>query len=400
MSMQALRERLSAINKDANHLLAEKGSATWSKEDQTKFDNLMDEAERTQKQIEGHQRLLDMQAGNAFDKAPKNQPGGEQTEARKGVELFLRKLTKDLSQEEALLIRNTMSTTTGSEGGYTVAPQVSRDFVAAMKSFGAMRKLASSITTGNGADLSYPTTDGTAEEGEIIAQNVTATDADVSFGTVGLNTFKFSSKVITIPIELLQDSEIDVIALVQERMRERIGRIANKKFTIGTGSGEPMGVIPACSVGKTGTTGQTLTIIYDDLVDIVDSLDEAYLDENCGFQFSQTLRRVIRKIKDTAGRPIWTPSYDEGATAKTPDLLMGYPVTINNHVAVPAANAKSLAFGNHKKYMIRDAMQVTLFKFEDSAFLKKGQVGFLGWARMGGNLLDTSAVKVYQHSAT
>ena len=57
------------------------------------------------------------------------------------------------------------------------------------------------------------------------------------------------------------------------------------------------------------------------------------------------MRRTIRKIKDTAGRPIWTPSYDAGMTAKTPDLLMGYAVELNNHMPVPAANAKSISFG-------------------------------------------------------
>ncbi|PPD12155.1 hypothetical protein [Methylophilus sp.] len=43
---------------------------------------------------------------------------------------------------------------------------------------------------------------------------------------------------------------------------------------------------------------------------------------------------------------------------------------------------------------------ITLFKFEDSAFIKKGQIGFLAWARSGGNMPDASAFKVYQHSAT
>ena len=69
-------------------------------------------------------------------------------------------------------------------------------------------------------------------------------------------------------------------------------------------------------------------------------------------------------------------------------------------MAVPAANAKSLAFGNYKRYMIRDAMELTMFRFDDSAYMKLGQVGFLAWARTGGNLLDVNSVKLYQHSAT
>lgn len=402
MSMQALRERLASLKKEARNLLEEKGSATWTAEDKAKFDNKVDEAERVEKQIEAHQRLLDNEAENNFDNLPRNErKPGQQTDAQRAVDLFLRKMTKNLSAEEALLIRNTMSTTTGSEGGYTVQSTLASTFIEALKDYSGIRRVASRLVTENGTDLSYPTTDGTTEEGEIIAQNTTATDADVTFGTVPLNVQKWSSKVITIPIELLQDTSIDILALVAQRVRDRIGRIQNRMMTAdGTGTGQPYSLVGAAGVGKTGTTGQTTTVIYDDLVDLVDSIDPAYDDAAFKFMFGQTMRRTVRKIKDTAGRPIWTPSYDEGMSAKTPDLLLGYPVEVNNAMPTPAANAKPISFGDHSKYMVRDAMEVTLFRFEDSAYMKKGQVGFLAWARAGGNLLDTNAVKTYRNSAT
>jgi HK97 family phage major capsid protein len=303
-----------------------------------------------------------------------------------------------------------MSTTTGSQGGFGVMPLVATTLIDLLKSYSYMRRVADQITTANGADLSYPSSDGTTELGEIVAQNATATAADPVFGTVPVNTVKFSSKIVAIPVELIQDAQFDIVAMVMKRLRDRLGRIQNQKFTIGTGTAEPFGMMVASGVGKVGTTGQTLTIIYDDLVDMVDSLDAAYLDVPVsdpqlataapGWMFSQTMRRVVRKIKDTAGRPIWTPSYDEGLASATPDRLLGYPVYLNNDVAVPAANAKSLAFGNFHKYLVRDAMDVTIQRYDDSVYASKGQVAFLAWARAGGNLLDINSVKVYQHSAT
>lgn len=400
MTIQQLRERLGALKKEARNLVENKGSATWTKEEQTQFDNMVDEAERIERQIEAHQRLLDNEAEDSFSKLPTKEKGAKADPAMAAYENYLRKMSNRLTPQEIEAIRNTMSTTTGSEGGYTVQPIVASTLIEALKDFGAMRRLATPLTTTNGADLSFPSTDGTSEEGEIIAQNQSATDGDVAFGTVPLNTYKFSSKVVAIPIELLQDSNIDVVALVNNRLRERIGRIQNRMFSVGTGTAQPFGITTAASAGKVGATGQTLTVTYDDLVDLVDSIDPAYHIAGLKFQFAQAVRRTVRKIKDTAGRPIWTPSYDEGMSAKTPDLLLGHPVEINNHMPVPAANAKSISFGDHSKYMVRDAMELTMFRFEDSAYLKKGQVGFLAWARAGGNLTDTNAVKVYQHSAT
>lgn len=403
-SIQALRERLASLKKDARNLLEEKGSATWSAEEQTRFDGLVDEAERVERQIDAHQKVLDDDADKHFKDAGRK-PGDQVRDdarnlGRQAMEIYLRTMSKNMTPEQAVLIRNAMSTTTGSEGGFTVPATVASSVIDQLKDYAGIRRVAERLVTASGGALSYPTSDGTTEEGEIIAENQPATDADVSFGTVPLNVFKFSSKVITIPIELLQDTTVDIIGLVERRIRDRVGRIQNRLFTTGTGTGQPFGLATAAGVGKTGATGQTLTVTYDDLVDLVDSIDPAYMTENLAFMFNQTMRRTIRKIKDTAGRPIWTPSYDAGMTSSTPDLLLGHPVELNNHMAVPGANNKSITFGDHSKYMVRDTMEVTLFRFEDSAFLKRGQIGFLAWARAGGNLLDASAVKAYRHSAT
>jgi HK97 family phage major capsid protein len=76
-------------------------------------------------------------------------------------------------------------------------------------------------------------------------------------------------------------------------------------------------------------------------------------------------------------------------------------VVTNDDVAVMAANAKSIAFGDLSQYKIRDiANSVIMRRFDDSAFALNGQVGFCGWFRTGGNLVDTAAVKHYANSAT
>ena len=261
-----------------------------------------------------------------------------------------------------------------------------------------MRRAATVMLTNTGAPMGYPTSDGTAEVGEQIGQNTTATALDPSFGTADLSTYKYSSKVFAVPMELLQDMQADPIAFIGQRAMERVGRIQNAKFTTGTGTGEPTGFVTAASVAKVGTTGQTLTIIYDDLVDMIESVDGGH--SSLAFMMSQTMRKVVRKVKDaTTNRPVWIPEFEDTG-ASLGGSLLGYPVWINNDMAVPAANAKSLAFGNFQKYLVRDAMEFTLIRFDDSAYTKLGQVGFMAWMRSGGNLIDTKAITTYQHSAT
>lgn len=302
------------------------------------------------------------------------------------------------------------------EGGYTVPSLISSQLVDYMKAYGAMRAVSTVISTTDGKPLSFPTSDGTSETGEWIAQNITATAADPVFGTVSLNVFKASSKIVAAPLELLQDSVVDIEQFIMGRLAQRLGRLGNTAFTVGTGTTQPDGVVPKASSGKVGITGQTLTIIFDDLVDLVHSIDPAYRTNRCVFMAPDSLVKVLRKLKDGQQRPLWTPNdlqgiqaavnggshggYNEAGAAVPYDLLMGYPLYINNDMAAPAANAKTLLFGDFSKYVIRDAMDVQMFRFTDSAYAKLGQVGFLAWMRTGGNLIDTNAVKFYAHSAT
>ena len=405
MSIQALRERRNGLAIEARKLLDESKDKAWTPENQTKYDGLTGEIVDIDSRIDREQKLLDLAAEEHIQHRDRDPKAKRDTEDMlsdiKIFDCWMRRGEKGLSAEQATKLYNTMSTTTGSEGGYTVPSLIASELINSLKDFGGMRGVAQLLTTAQGNPLSYPTSDGTAEIGELLAENTAAAALDPSFGTVGLNVFKYSSKVIAVPIELLQDSSVDIEAFVRQRIIERIGRITNAHFTTGTGTAQPRGIVTGSSAGKVGTTGQTLTVIYDDLVDLLESVDEAYqLGGECKFMFAQTVRGLLRKLKDTAGRPIWTPGYEAGITAGAPDLLLGKAVAINNNMPVPAANAKSIIYGDMKKYIIRDAMAVSLMRFDDSAYASKGQVGFLAFVRSGGNLVDTAAVKHYQHSAT
>lgn len=426
ISVNSLREQRSAAAKDVRNLLDNHPGKNWTPVQQKAYDEHVQSIELLDGEIVRMQKAADLEAETAVDTAVSDilkAARKHDPHTPRGIyDTFLRGGIQALSSEQQTIIRNTMSTTTGSQGGFTVPSLIASELYDAMKAYSAMYATSEVINTADGKPLSYPTSDGTAEVGEWIAQNTTATASDPSFGTASLNVFKASSKIVAVPFELMQDSTLDMEAFVRTRLGQRIGRLANTGFTIGTGTTQPDGIVPKASSGKVGTTGQTLTIIYDDLVDLVHSVDPAYRTTGCSFMTNDSLLKVIRKLKDTAGRPIWTPSYDGGIqvgvnnkvgtnsggdggyssqnTATVFDYLLGYPVWVNNDLAVPAANAKSMIFGNLSYYKIRNAMDVQMFRFTDSVYTTLGQVGFLAWCRIGGNLMDVNAVKYYQHSAT
>ena len=111
--------------------------------------------------------------------------------------------------------------------------------------------------------------------------------------------------------------------------------------------------------------------------------------------------RAIRKIVDTNSRPLYIDNFDQGITGGTGGTLAGAQVITNQQMPIMGANAKSILFGDFSYYKIRDVMAMNLFRFTDSVYASKGQVGFLAWMRSGGNFIDVGgAVKAFANSAT
>lgn len=405
-SIQALRERRTALAQSLHDLLDKNPGEKWNKDLQANYDQAMAEIEAIDGEAKRIQAVLDRIAENAETDQIRNAVerhahDDKRPEHVKAFWKLMRAGEKLVTPEEWGALRNTMSVGTASQGGYTVPTEVATSVADALKAYGGMRSVAEVFRTATGSDINFPTSDGTSETGEQIGENTTATGADPSFGVVTLKTYKYSSKVVAVPFELLQDTAIDIEAFIRGRLVTRLGRITNTKFTVGTGTGEPNGIVTAAGAGKVGTTGQTATVIFDDLVDLIHSVDPAYRAMgNCRFMMNDASLKVIRKLKDGQGRPIFLPGYD-GLGKAMPDTILGYPVTINQDIAVMAANAKSILFGDFTYYKIRDAMDIQMFRFDDSAYIKLGQIGFLAWMRSGGNFVDVGgAVKYYQNSAT
>jgi HK97 family phage major capsid protein len=235
-----------------------------------------------------------------------------------------------------------------------------------------------------------------------VGQNATVGAAvDTTFGNITMDVFKYTSRPIAVPFELIQDSMFDIEAYIRRVLATRIGRITSTHFTTGTGTGQPRGIVPAVSVGRTGATGTATSVTYNDLVDLEHSVDPIYRSRpGVGFMMHDTALRQVRKIADTQGRPIFVPGYEQGNPGGAPDRLLGRPIVISQEMPVMAANARSILFGGFREYMIREVMDLTLFRMADSKYIENGQIGFVAFNRQGGNLIDVGdAVRAFQNSA-
>lgn len=324
-----------------------------------------------------------------FDAWLRRGMGGLNAEQREILESRAAQLTDEQRAASALV---------GADGGFLIPPAFRDRITVAMTATGNIAASFEQLNTDTGQPLPWPTADDTANEGEIIGENADHDNdqgTDLTFGQKMVGSFTISSRVIKVPIQLSRDTGGAMDSFVSRRLGERLGRTRNRHATLGTGAGQPQG-IANFAVGKQGTTGQTTSLIWEDLVDLEHSVDPAYRNSNCRFVLHDNSLGSIRKLKGSDGQPVWTP----GLVSGVPDRIHQYAYEINQHVPVMAASAKSIAFGDFQAGMVwRNVGNMTLLRLTER-YAEKLQIGFLAFASWDCGIQDSKAVRWYQNSAS
>lgn len=375
------------------------------------FDAMMAEYDVLTAKIERLQKLEE--AEKRANTGDSRRPRGDDTEARDDDEskleykdVFIKAVrfgVATLSQEERAVLMNgradipqevrAQSAVTDAAGGYTVPEGFSGEIDRAMKAWGPMwdADIVRELTTSTGNDLPWPTVDDTAQTGALKAENAAVVDdgsGDVAFGQKMLNAFVYSTKLVRIPIELLQDSAFDMEALLEDLFGERLGRLANTVLTTGTGAAQPNGIVTASSLGKTAAGAAAIT--SDELIDLVHSVDPAYRQSpKCRFMFNDTTMAAIRKLKDGQGNYLWQMG---DVRAGEPDRLLAHPYSVNQAMANIATGQKTVLFGDFGRYVVRKVRGFTVLTLRER-YAENFQVGMVGFKRFDGELLNSAAVK-------
>lgn len=401
-----LREQRKRLADRMSELVGD-GKTPMSAENRTEFERIDKEQDELRSRIEAVEKaetlsaeLNESRGRKTVEDSPETRgdKGGENEEYRAAFDSYLRLGMENLSTEERSVLRSgyrsnadkdekRAQTVTTTAGGYLIPTGFSGKLEESLKTFGGMRKVATVFRTETGNSLPWPTVDDTSNVGELLGINTAAAEQDFTFGQVTFVAYKYSSKMVKVPIELLQDSAFDLNEFLSRALATRIGRITNTHFTTGDNSGKPQGIVAGASSGVTAAAVAAVT--YDELLDLVHSVDPSYRDLGdpslrAGFMFADSTLKALRKVKDGEGNPAW----QTGLGAKEPDTILGYPYTINQDVATLAASSKSILFGAMGKYMIRDVMGITLRRLEER-YAEAGQVAFLAFSRHDGRLLDS-----------
>jgi len=281
-----------------------------------------------------------------------------------------------------------LSAVTGGSGGYTVPEGFVNQLEINMLAFGGILQVADVMRTDGGNELPWPTADDTGNTGEQLGESASiGSSVDPTFSQVLFGAYKFSSKLIKVPVELLDDSAFNLPMIIGGMLGERLGRIQNTKGTTGSGAGTWHGLVTASTLGVTAASQTAITA--DELLDLKHSVDPAYRTD-AGWMLHDNILLHIRKLKDGDGHYLFQSNLREGG----PDTIDGDPLTINQDMPSSVATTnKTVLYGQFRKYKIRQVRQIRMRRLVER-YADADQEGFIAFLRADGNLVDAGTAPV------
>ena len=229
---------------------------------------------------------------------------------------------------------------------------------------GPMLSTSTVITTAGGENLQIPRVN-TYSAATIAAEAGAIGESDPAFSAfITMGAFKFSY-LVQVSREMIEDSGVDILGFLADQVGQGIGFNVNNALTVGTGTTQPNGIVTASTLGVTGGTGTSGAFTADNLIDLAYSVDgAARMLPGAGYMMNGKSIGAVRKLKDTAGNYVFSPSLAVGV----PDTLLGFPLSENPAMADPATSAKSVIFGHLPSYYVRQVGGIRVDSSSDFAF--------------------------------
>jgi HK97 family phage major capsid protein len=291
-----------------------------------------------------------------------------------------------------------------SEGGYAVPREIDAMIAARLRDISPIRTIAQVVQTGSAGYRKLITTGGTASGwvSETAARPGTATPnfAEIAPPSGELYANPAASQA------MLDDVAFDLESWLADEIAMEFARAEGAAFVNGTGVNQPRGFLgaPTSAADDASRAFGTLQFLASGdadgfdaapelkLIDLVHALKAGHRQGANWVMNSATLAQV-RKFKTADGSFLWQP----GIAAGQPDRLLGYPVVEAEDMPDVAADAFPIAFGNFRAgYLIAERSATTILR---DPFTNKPFVHFYATRRIGGQVLDSDAIKLLKIAA-
>lgn len=272
--------------------------------------------------------------------------------------------------------------TISADGSAIIPTGVSQPVVAA-KSAGAVYDLVHKFKTQNGEPTSIPLWNDTANSWVLNSASVTTTDPSITNVTSNVDTIRRNPVLIN--NDLIQDTGFDLLSFVEQGFNQTYQLTLANWITNGNSSNVASILTSNTNTFTTATSG---TVVYNDLLGVLGSVDPIY-QIGAAWQFSNSsLATTILKIEDSNGRPLFLPFLDGGNSGFSGSIF-GFPVKLNPYMPTAAAGHTFAQFGSFDAgYTLRECAPGIRIEQSTIPYMTSDQTVIVGFARVSGVFTD------------
>ena len=304
-------------------------------------------------------------------------------------------------------------------GGFWIPPDVRSDLIKKMAATAVIRRNAYAFTTGSDM-VTFPkvtyTTDNKYTSGVRFSWTAEAPATSISeatnpvAGRVTIPVYTATAAII-LTRAMIEDSQFDVLGFASNLLGEAFGLGEEDAFTSGDGAGKPEGIlthsnatVAHASGGMYVFSGSSANVTWagatiatpvstQGLLGTEAALPPQY-ENGAKWYFNKSTKAMIRSLVDTTGRPLWIPqdTYPTYANGYTPSLL-GYGFESAQFMPDPAADSKSVLFGDLGGYYIADRVGLSVEVLREVRALQD-EVVLYARKRVGAKLVHDWRVKL------
>ena len=292
---------------------------------------------------------------------------------------------------------------TVADGGYAVPREIDALIAAQLKTISPVRAISQVVQTST-AGYRKLITNSTAASGWVSETGARPETVTSKFNEIVPPTGELYANP-SASQAMLDDAAFNLEEWLANEIATEFARAEGGAFVNGTGTNQPKGFLtqPTALTGDATRAFGTLQHVVTGnasgfdiapelkLIDLVHALRAGHR-QGAVFVMNTKTLAAVRKFKAADGTFLWQPGIFENAPAR----LLGYPVIEAEDMPDVAAGTLPIAFGNFRNgYIIAERKETTILR---DPYTNKPYVNFYATKRVGGQVLDSDAIKLLKIS--
>ena len=377
--MKELIERKNDLKEQAESIVntAKAEARAVTNEEKTNFDNIMKEIDDIENTIQMEERVNKME----------------------NTEIKVENLTQEQKDIKAFanLVRNYQNTNadfTKGDNGAVIPKSIAKKIIDKVVEISPL--YASATKYNSKGQLIIPKVDDSTDDVTVAyaTEFDELTNHSNKFATVELNGFLIGA-LTKISKSLVNNSDVDIVNHVVDRMAEKFASFYEKEIINGTAN-KISGI-----VGSYDSTKMTVTLASkdaptaDELIDIQESIPDKY-QAGAYWIMNRATRKAIRKLKNLEGEYLLNHVFGKDWDYE----LLGHPVRCSENVDAVGSNAKNVIFyGDFSGVAVKETENVEITVLTEK-YATQHALGVVGYAELDAKVENTQKIVVAKTPAS